>query len=244
MKKLIKLMFTALAVMTLTTACDEGESVPVYTSIGTVIDGSFDVPYYILFDDGKKAYVNNTTDWTPTFANGATELRLLISYTVDETEAPLGYDLRVNLSQLVSISTSDLERVTDADFTGDKGLQKYDAEIRVDEGYYSAYSDYITLMVVYSAYYADSKHTVKLVYNASEESGYKSEYKDDGYLWLELYHDSGDDQDSALVGVYTTYKVDTNKLGVDPLTNYKGLKIVSKGMGNGSNEVYTVNFQQ
>lgn len=243
MKKLIKLMFAALAVITLITACDKSEPQTVYTSIGTVIDGSFDVPYYVLFDDGKKAFVNNTTVWTPTFANGDPELRMLISYTMDEsTAAPVGYDLRINLSQMVTISKSNLERVSEADFTGDKGLQKYDAEIRVEEGYYSPYSNYITLMVVYSAHYIDSKHTVRLVYNPTEAGQFKSKYQDDGYLWLELYHDNGDDMDTSLIGVYSTYKINTNALGIGSLNNYKGVKIISQSIGNGEPHIYTLDF--
>ena len=80
------------------------------------------------------------------------------------------------------------------------------------------------------------------VYNAGNE-GYKAMYKDDGYLWLELYHHDGGDSESFLRGAYASYKIDERSLGVT-MTDYKGLKIISKGIDSNEPHIFTLDFAQ
>ena len=70
MRKLFKIVLALFAVITVSTACNDNSENPiVYTTIGTLVQGSASVgtPYYAVFDDGVKGFVDNTSLWTPPF---------------------------------------------------------------------------------------------------------------------------------------------------------------------------------
>ena len=65
-----------------------------------------------------------------------------------------------------------------------------------------------------------------MVYNTrAEHAGmFQNLYNNDGYLYLELYHDNDDDGDTNVFSGYACWKIRSN-LGVD-INNYKGIKIL------------------
>lgn len=252
MKKLIKFFFALLAVVGISTSCNDSSDNPIiYTTIGTVVQGSSvgSVPYYVVFDDGVKGYIDNISQLTSHFdqfftAYETTEMRFLISYTIlENTPAPAGFDRTINLSQTRVISTDKLERVGDSDFQGEKGLQTYTGDARVDEGYYAPAMNYITLLIVYPINNETIQHRMRLVYNGGEGGNFKQYYKDDGYLWLELYHHNGGDSESYMLGSYASYKINERSLGVK-MTDYKGVKIISKGIDTAEPHIFTMDFGQ
>ena len=246
MRKLFKIVLALFAVITVSTACNGNSENPiVYTTIGTLVQGSASVgtPYYAVFDDGVKGFVDNTSLWTPPFKEyEVNELRFMISYTILDKPAPAGFDRTINISQARMITSDKLSRVSETDFQGEKGLNTYRGDVKVDEGYYSPAMGYITLLIVYPINNETFQHTMRLVYNAGNE-GYKAMYEDDGYLWLELYHHDGGDSESFLRGAYASYKIDERSLGVT-MTDYKGLKIISKGIDSNEPHIFTLDFAQ
>lgn len=244
MKGLLKIAMILMAVLTLTTACDKSESKPVYTSIVTIVDGTSSIPYYIVFDDGTTGYVSNSSVWTPTFPTGKDELRFMASYTKDDDTVP-GFDLKVTLSQVISITTEDLEVVGESAFSGATGLDTFDAGIRVTEAYFTPYRDFFTIMVTFAGYSTEAKHTIRLVRNTSSLGKFKSEYGDidDGYLWLELYHDDDDDGSEYLASAWASFKINEVDPAIGPMTKYKGIKVISSDLNNPKiSNVFTLDF--
>ena len=92
---------------------------------------------------------------------------------------------------------------------------------------------------------ASTKHTVKLVRNLSENSIYKDYYVQDDYLWLEAYHDAGDDGAVHQASTHFCVKIDEKELGIGKLqTFYKGIKIIYPSYQNDDVKVYTLEFAQ
>ena len=77
-----------LAVIAIGTSCNENNTKPTYSTFVTAVEGSWDIPYYIVFDDGTTAAVENYKIWTPSFTEDWKELRYIIYYT----EVGLGID--------------------------------------------------------------------------------------------------------------------------------------------------------
>ena len=189
MKNLLKIALTMLAAVTIGTSCNKNELKPTYSTFVTVVEGSWDIPYYIVFDDGSTAVVENRKDWTPSFTEEWKELRYIIYYTETDLQEP-GYDKVVNIVAYQPVAINKLVNVTDADFTGDNALQKFTAKLDIGEAFFSPARNYLTLSVLIPYSDPGIKHTVKLVRHIGENSPYKDYYMHDDYLWLEAYHNN------------------------------------------------------
>ncbi len=245
MKNLLKIALTMLAAVTIGTSCNENNLKPTYSTFVTVVEGSWDIPYYLVFDDGVTAAVENYKDWTPSFTDEWKELRYIVYYT--ETElVQSGYDKVVNIVAYQPVAISNLENVTDENFTGDNGLQNYKASMEISDGYFSPARNYFTMSILIPFSDASAKHTVKLVRNLSQNSIYKEYYLQDDYLWLEAYHDAGTDTAGASqAGTYLSVKINEQNLGIPKLeTSYKGIKIIYKSYETEKAKIYTHDFQK
>ena len=244
MKHLLKIALTMIAAITIGTSCNENNTTPTYSTFLTVVEGSWDIPYYLVFDDGTTAAVENHKDWTPSFTEEWKELRYIVSYTETDLVEP-GYDKVVNITAYRPVAISKLENVTDENFTGDKGLQKYTAKLDILEAFFSPARNYITMSILIPFSDTSAKHTVKLVRNLGENSIFKEHYYQDNYLWLEAYHDAGEDSDSDQLPTYLSVKIDESALGIGKLeTFYKGIKILHNSYNEDKVKVFTLEFQK
>lgn len=241
MKNLIKIAMTLLAGVMLSTSCGvNGEDSDVYTTMATVVESVYSSsPYYIVFDDGKTAAVENHNKWNPTFPENVSELRYIISYEILDTKVT-GFDNYIRIVSATHVTSRLLEFVTADDFTGDKGLQNYTAPAKIDVLMLSDALNYITLMVYYQGENSYTVPNLRLVCNQAETSPYKDLYvENDGYLYLELYYDNSNNKGTMELGTFVSYKT-SNVKGI--INNYKGVKIISISPNNNLPEVFTHTF--
>ena len=242
-----KLFYVAVALMTtfaINTSCGVNEDTPdITTTLATVVEGTSSIPYYVVFDEGQEAYVTNTDEWSPSFAENRKELRYIVSYeVVSETSSIFDLDIKLMSVTPVATQSGGLKITTPADFTGDNGLQTYQAGASADVCFLSPARDYITLMISFygiNTYNAVPKFS--LVLNPDHaNSRYKDLYtENDGYLYLELYHDNSEYKGEQEMNTYWSCKmpdVDTIK------AQYSGVKILSISHKTMRPEVYTFNF--
>jgi hypothetical protein len=243
MRKLFYIAMALFAAVSINTSCGvNGDDTEVFTTIATVVEGTSSIPYYLVFDDGKEAYVTNTSKWSPSFSETQKELRYIVAYEIINENSTI-FDMEVELVQVNPISTQKegLRFVTATDFTGDTGLQKYTAGATVDVCFLSPARDYITLMILVNGSYTMSSPKMSLVVNTDREnSPYKDLYtEDDGYLYLELYHDNSAYAGSQILTTYWSCKMPD----VDLIkSQYNGLKIISMSHSSNRPEVFTFNF--
>ena len=90
------------------------------------------------------------------------------------------------------------------------------------------------------------QHSILLTHNKDRQGMFKDTYASttdvDSYLWVELYHDSDTDYEYRMEENYTTYKIDTEYLGVNDISQYRGIKILYKDLDTKQTKVYTINF--
>ena len=244
MKHLLKIALTMIAAITIGTSCNENNTKTTYSTFLTVVEGSWDIPYYLVFDDGTTAAVENFKDWTPSFSDEWKELRYIVYYTETDLVEP-GYDKVVNVVAYQPVSVSKLENVTEEDFTKEDGLKDYTAKLDIIEGYFSPARNFMTMSITIPFSDASSKHTVKLVRNLSENSIYKDYYVKDDYLWLEAYHNAGNDDDVLQASTHLCIKINEEELGIGNLhTFYKGIKIIYPSYNNNDVKVYNLDFSK
>lgn len=244
MKNLFKIALTMLAVVVIGTSCNENNTKTTYSTFVTVVEGSWDIPYYIVFDDGSTAVVENRKDWTPSFTEEWTELRYIIYYTETDLVEP-GYDKVINISAYQPVSTGKVENVTDEDFTGEDGLQEYKAKLDISEAFFSPARNYLTMSMIIPYSDASIKHSVKVVRNISGNSEFKEHYVNDDYLWLEAYHDDNEDSDAGQAATYLSLKIDEAELGIGKLqTFYHGIKIIYNSYEEDKVKIFTFDFNQ
>ncbi len=243
MRKLFYIAMALFAAVSINTSCGvNGDDTEVFTTIATVVEGTSSIPYYLVFDDGKEAYVTNPGKWSPSFSETQKELRYIVAYEIINENSTI-FDMEVELVQVNPIGTQKegLRFVTATDFTGDTGLQKYTAGATVDVCFLSPARDYITLMILFNGSYTMSSPKMSLVVNTDREnSPYKDLYTaDDGYLYLELYHDNSAYAGSQILTTYWSCKMPD----VDLIkSQYNGLKIISMSHNSNRPEVFTFNF--
>lgn len=223
MKKLFSIVMIMASVVMLTTSCNKKDSDPMYVSIATIVEGGglLGSRIYVEFDNGKTAYVTNANDLqvNPPFDN---EVRAMIYYTINEAESTdTGYDMVITLNMVYGVITDYVRFIDDHDIGN---IADYTAGIGIDEGYYA--NDWITLDISFPYSSTSKEHNVYMVYNTrAEHAGmFQNLYNNDGYLYLELYHDNDNDGDTNVFSGYACWKIRSN-LGVD-INNYKGIKIL------------------
>ena len=236
-----------LAAITVATSCDSTDTKPTYSTFVTVVEGSWDVPYYVVFDDGVTAYVENYKVWTPSFTDEWRELRYIIYFTETELTQP-GYDKVINLSAYQPISVTKLTNATSEDFTKKDGLNQFSATMDIQDAYYTPARNYITMSVLIPFNDPSVRHEVKVVLNSTENGPYKQMYEDDDYLWLEAYHNDKEDSDSdsEQAATYLSLKVNEQELGIENLqTSYRGIKVLYKSHANNGNlSIYELDFHK
>lgn len=241
MKNLFKIVMTLLAGVMLSTSCGvNGESSELYTTMATVVESVYSSsPYYIVFDDGKTAAVENYNKWNPTFPESVSELRYIITYEILDEKLP-GFDNYIRIVSTTHVTSRLLEYVTAENFTGDKGLQNYTGGTKVDVVMLSDALNYITLMVYYQGENSYTVPEIRLVCNQPETSPYKDLYvENDGYLYLELYYNDAANKGNMELGTFVSYKTSDVK-GI--LNYYKGIKFISINPTTNQPEVFTHNF--
>ncbi len=256
MKNIFKSVFFAIASLMLGVSClntDRYEGNDPTTADGaeivTIVDGSYDTPYFVMFDNGRKAYVTeNTATTSITFPSTPEqmrgEVRKVIYYNF-MNEKHEGYDLSIKIVGMEDISTNLLKNIDDEEIA--EQLPTHTASITVRAATLSKKYNYLTMrMYIKFSGQEQFKHSIILTHN-KEQGGvfadvYKSHTDTDSYLWFELYHDSDTDYEYYIDEIYSTYKLDTEYLGVKDLSEYRGIKIIYKDINKMTPDVYTINF--
>lgn len=226
MKKILFFAAVLLGALALTTSCNKKDNSPMeYSMLATIVDGSWSTGnYYAKFDNGEKAFVENSSA-NPISASiylGG-EARAVITFYYVEGVKKDGFDHVINVTNMYVVPNEYLKNMA---FSGITDATKYDDAIAIDMGFVS--SNFINVALRYR--YSDlQKHDIKLIHNDTlrEESVYKEFYEnaDEDCLYLELYHDNGDDKGQAEYSIYHCYKV----TDID-LKDYKEIKILYKSM--------------
>ena len=255
MKNIIKISLFALAATVLSISClnihkydGNDPSAADGAQIVTIVDGSYDSQYYVAFDNGQKAYViDNKVAQSITFPSSGPmkgEVRKLIFYNfVDETRE--GYDYCIRIVDMQDVSTSILENIDKKEI--EDQIPSHTATIKVQAATLGKVHNYITvLMHILRSNQDNFKHSIILTHNKERKGVFEETYKSttdvDSYLWLELYHDSDTDYEYDVEELYTTYKIDTEYLGVKDMSEYKGIKIIYKDIDTKNAKVYTIAF--
>lgn len=256
MKNIIKLSFLALATAFLSISCldtskYEGNdpSSADGAEIVTIVDGSYDTNYYVVFDSGMKAYVTEnkvaqsiTFPTTPEQMKG--EVRKLIYFNYENTTRE-GYDLCIKIIGMSDIDASILKDISDDDFN--KNLDSFTAPINIEAAWLSKMYNYLTLkMEILRSDQENFPHSIALVHNKERKGAFKDVYVSttdiDSYLWFELYHDSNTDSELYSEPLYATCKIDTESLGMRDISQYRGIKIIYKAIDTKNTNIYTITF--
>ena len=97
MRKLFYIAMALFAAITVNTSCGvNGEDTQTITTMATVIEGTSSIPYSLVFDDGKTAYVTNMNKWSPSFSETQKELRYIVSYLIINETSSI-FDMEVEL---------------------------------------------------------------------------------------------------------------------------------------------------
>ncbi len=254
MKSIIKPLFFAFAALCLSVSClntsqYDGND-PNYADgheIVTIVDGSYDVPYYVLFDNGRKAFVaQNSVASSITFPQEPEQMkgerRMAIDYNI-VNEARKDYDLSIKIVGMQDVQTDLLDDVNSDKLAGK--VSTHTAPITVADATFSSQLNYITLrMIIMRSDQSQFNHSVFLAHNKLRTGAYKEIYDSypdvDSYLWLELYHDSDTDYEQNAEEIYASYKIDTEHLGIEDMSKYKGINIISKNYDSKKPTFFTI----
>ncbi len=237
MKKLFSIVMILASVVALTTSCNKKKSDPMYVSIASLVEtgGVTGSRIHVVFDSGKTAYVTNATDLQikPSFDN---EVRAMIYYTINEAESSdPSYDMVITLNMVYGIITDYVRFIDDHDIGN---IGDYDAGIDINQGYFA--NSWITLDIAFPYSSANKEHNAYLVYNDHPDHSGKFQdlYSDDGYLYLELYHDNDGDGDTNVFTGYACWKIRQN-LGIN-VEDYLGIKVLYWDYKSNAADVYTL----
>ncbi len=239
MKKLFTIAMISVAALFAGTSCNTKSTEKIYTSLVSLVEGSWSTGnFYVVFDNGETAYVTNATNLTfkPTIDN---EARAIIYYSIEEQTAT-GFDRVITISAVYGVSVDPVRDIYDHEL-GD--LDKYAAKIDVVEGYYAR--NYVNLQIRFSwGNTNNSEHSIALVHNSKEghEGAFETLYEDDGYLYLELLHNSNNDPEMYEYNTYVSYKIKPEQINVS-LEDYAGVKILYKSL-EGNSQIYKIDFQK
>ena len=232
MKKLLFYATVLLGIIATTTSCNKKSDAPMeYTMLATIVDGSWATGNFSAkFDNGEKAFVENSSDWTikgSSYLGG--ETRAVITFYYVEGATKENFDHVINITGLYQVPTEYLQSMQ---FSGISNPSEYDAGINIDQAFVANNFLNIALRYIYGD--SNAKHDIKLVLNNDRENSvYKELYNDadDDYLYLELYHDSNNDTKKLECAIYYCYKLEYTNISPDfDLKNYKGIKILYKSL--------------
>ena len=250
MKRVLNVAVMLMAVVVAATSClnKSGDFVPYNTAVVSIVDGDAMTGLYAIFDDNKKAYIENESDLTvSTSSYYKGEARALIAYTDVAMNPIMGYDHVINVSQLVELKTKPVQIGLTDDIAS-----KYTAGVNIpyyNGGVTYARDRYVNVQFVYQcggSSMAD-KHDFVLVYNPTRMGNFALGYPktDDGYLYLELYHNQGTDTaiNSTSENIISFYL--TNDMlgeGTNITSDYFGVKILYRNYESSDLSVATYKF--
>ena len=244
MRKFLYIAIAFAAATLVGTGCNNYDSKTYYSSIVTLLDGSYDYAYSAEFDDGKKVYITNSFKYPFTFGESLNgEGRALIWYMIED-QTQTGFDHTITLASLEPISTFKLITINDSDV---KDLDKFTAPAHVTEMAYAKNRSYLTVAYNFPANQTGGyQHQLQLLYNNNpdHEGAYQEYYPatDDGYLYLELYHNSNGDGGNTNTPALASYKVDYGSLhGMPNIDTFKGIKVIQP-VADGRTEIFTYDF--
>jgi hypothetical protein len=202
---------------------------------------------YVVFENGQLGVITEGADllnkipdsaYFPDKATG--EARAWIYYTA-ELINDLVFDGKVELEALypIEIQLADMRLPADVD-------KDYKDDITVSTSNINyTRNRYVNLQLFYKSADPsfDPEHKFKLVYNADRTGFFAESYpkSDDGYLYLELYHDANDDTKKVEYSIYHCYKLTTTDANVDiDIEDYKGIKILYKSLSDNNLTVFPV----
>lgn len=242
MKRFFALAAAILAVATFNISCEGVKNAVEYkTELASLVDGTPESGnFYVIFDNETKAYVTNASQITiPSSAYTDGEARARITYSEDG--AKQGFDKAIKLASYVPVFT-DLpykKLQSDIDFNSHKTY------FDILNATYAR--NYINVSVGYMYSSNPLMHDFYLVYNAEpdkEENGlFKGHYFNDGYLYLELYHNINGEPEIEWYENIISYKFDPASLGIN-IDDYIGIKILYRSFKD-QNAIrdYTIKFQ-
>ena len=242
MKKILIYATLLLGIIATTTSCNKKSDAPTeYSMLATVVDGSWATGNFTVeFDNGEKAYVENSSSFTirgASYLNG--ETRAVITFHYVEGVSKEDFDHVINIKQLFQVPTTYLKSLAASGITNP---EEYDASVAIDQAFVA--NDFVNIALRYPYGESNVKHDIQLVLNQDRENSvYKELYKeaDDDYLYLELYHDANDDTKKVEYSIYHCYKLTTTDANVDiNINDYKGIKILYKSLSDNKLTVFPV----
>lgn len=256
MKNIIKISFLTLTAAILSISCldtSKYEGNDPASADGaeyvTIVDGGYETPYYVIFDNGQTAYVSeNKVAQSITFPSSGPmkgEVRKLIYFNYENNKRE-GYDYSIRIVGMGDIYTSLLKDISDEELS--KAIPSHTASLSLAATALSKKCNYITLRIYFLRSEEDHfKHSFILAHNKERLGMFKDAYGTstdaDSYIWLELYHDNDTDYEIVSDEAYASYKIDTEYLGLNDLNQYKGVKILYKDMEtNGAIKIHTILF--
>lgn len=243
MKKLIAFASMILAAATLTISCEGVKNeVEYFADLASLVDGTPESGnFYVIFDDGQKAYVTNSNQFTiPPQAYTDGEARAIIKYSIDGTKS--GYNKSIKLADFFPIATNPIYIKTEKPL----GYNSMKSSFNIKNAYIAR--DYINLGLEYMYSENPTSHEFYLVYNPDpqyEEDGlFKNNYMNDGYLYLELFHYPGREVGIETFENFISFKFDPDELYIDNIDDYIGIKILYRSLRDkNENMDYTLNFK-
>ena len=210
----------------------------VSTALVGVVTGDESLGAYVVFENGQLGVITEGADllnkipdsaYFPDKATG--EARAWIYYTA-ELINDLVFDGKVELEALypIEIQLADMRLPANVD-------KDYKDDITVSTSNINyTRNRYVNLQLFYKSADPsfDPEHKFKLVYNADRTGFFAESYpkSDDGYLYLELYHDAGSDvggpkHTERVISFY----LDDLMIGRHISSEYKGIKIFHRSGG-------------
>lgn len=240
MKRLFRICVMMVGVALTATSClwsndDDYKS----TALVSVVDGDASLGQYVVFESGQKALITKgenlignipASAYYPDKATG--EARAVIYYTAEAVNDAI-FDGQVKIEALKPVDIQ-LTKMS----LPEGVAEVYNDDIMMNaSGITYSRNKYVNLQFFYpsSGSTYDSQHKFELVYNPSKEGFFASSYpaNDDGYLYLELYHDSGNDAGKISYSEnIISFYLDDLMIGRHIPTEYMGIKILYMENGN------------
>lgn len=243
MKKLINIALTLCAAVVMGTSCGINEETTVaYQGFGSIMENvaGASTPYYILLDDGKTAFVTNSSQWNPTFKPNTSELRYLLNYeVVNEKATGFDYEIRILSGKECMPTQYYLPSFADSNID----VETYSGAAGVEYCFLSPATNWLTLTVNYNTTEGMMTKPPKmaLVQNTPEKSPYKDLYADDNYFYVELYHDDAEYKGTTIYQTHLGCKFMMPNVS-QLMSTYSGIKIIGVDPTSYRPQVYTFNF--
>lgn len=248
MKNFLKVIVMVVISAAVSTSClsSGSEYEPRNTAVVSIVDGDAMVGMYAIFDDNKKAYIINESDFTvPASSYYKGEARALIAYTDADVQPVMGYDYAINIQQLVALKTKPVQIDWNEDMQS-----KYTAGISMP--YYNGGITYtrdrfLNIQYEYQCGGASmiDKHDFVMVYNPSKLGPFALGYPktDDGYLYLEFHHSYGLDTsaNTSAENIISFYLTD-DMIGKNITSDFFGVKILYRDYKSADISVATYQF--